>query len=59
MTFNNSPAIDAKPDSNCGRVQVVAQDVLGHESDKVSRQYAGEAREFTAADLIAKYGVAG
>jgi hypothetical protein len=28
------------------------QDVLGHESDKMTRHYAGEARKFAAAELM-------
>jgi hypothetical protein len=32
--------------------------VLGHESDKMARHYAGEARKF-AANLMTKYSLAG
>ncbi len=35
------------------------QDVLGHESDKMARHYAGEARKFAAANLMTKYSLAG
>ena len=35
------------------------QDMLGHESDKMARHYAGEARKFAAAKLMAKYSLAG
>jgi len=34
------------------------QDVLGHESDKMARHYAGEARKFAAAELMSKYSLA-
>jgi site-specific recombinase XerD len=34
------------------------QDVLGHESDKMARHYAGDARKIAAADLMAKYSLA-
>ncbi|HEY3059285.1 MAG TPA: tyrosine-type recombinase/integrase [Chloroflexota bacterium] len=34
------------------------QDVLGHESDKMARHYAGEARKFATADLMAKCSLA-
>ena len=34
-------------------------DVLGHESDKMARHYAGEARKFVAAELMRKYSVPG
>ena len=34
------------------------QDVLGHESDKMARHYAGEARKFAAANLMTKYSLA-
>ena len=34
------------------------QDVLGHESDKMARHCAGEARKFAAAELISKYRLA-
>lgn len=34
------------------------QDVLGHESDKMARYYAGEARKFAAANLMSKYSLA-
>jgi hypothetical protein len=45
-------------DSAAGASIADTQDVLGHESDKMSR-YAGEARKFAAANLIAKYSLAG
>ena len=32
--------------------------MLGHESDKMARQYAGEARKFAAANLITNYSLA-
>ena len=35
------------------------QDVLGHESDKMARHYAGEARKVAAANLMTKYSLAG
>ena len=35
------------------------QDVLGHESDKMARHQAGEARKFAAAELMTKYSLAG
>jgi integrase len=35
------------------------QDVLGHTSDKRARHYAGEARKVAAAELMAKYSLAG
>jgi integrase len=31
------------------------QDVLGHTSDKMARHYAGAARTYAAADIMAKY----
>jgi site-specific recombinase XerC len=34
------------------------QDALGHESDKMARHYAGEARKFAAAELMSKYSLA-
>jgi hypothetical protein len=33
--------------------------VLGHESDKMARHHAGEARKFAAANLMTKYSLAG
>jgi integrase len=35
------------------------QDVLGHESYKMARPRAGEARRFAAAELMTKYSLAG
>ena len=35
------------------------QDVLGHTSGKMARHYAGEARKTAAAELMAKYSLAG
>jgi len=35
------------------------RDVLGHTSDKMARHYAGEARKAAAAELMAKYSLAG
>jgi hypothetical protein len=35
------------------------QDELGHESDKIARHNAGEARKFAAANLMTKYSLAG
>jgi integrase len=35
------------------------QDVLGHTSDKMARHYPGEARKAAAAELMAKYSLAG
>jgi integrase len=34
------------------------QDVLGHESDKMARHYAGEARKRQAAETMSKYSLA-
>ena len=35
------------------------QDVVGHESDKMARHYAGEARKFAATNLMTTYSLAG
>ena len=35
------------------------EDVLGHESDKMTRHFAGEARKLAAANLMTKYSLAG
>ena len=35
-----------------------SQDVLGHESDKMARYYAGEGRKFAAANPMTKYSLA-
>jgi hypothetical protein len=34
------------------------QDVLGHESDKMARHYAGDARRTQAATIMEKYSLA-
>jgi len=45
--------------ARAGALIADTQDVLGHESDKMARNYAGEAPKFAAANLTTRYSLAG